>query len=440
MSGLAELLRHFGHAVTGSDRTPSPATARLETLGVKLQYGHSPDLITSAGIVIYSSAIREENPERLYAREHGLTLLRRAEALGQIMRGYSCACVAGTHGKTTTTSLLGMMLTEANMRPTVLVGGTLVREGSPLIIGESGIMVAEADEYDRSFLAMFPALAVITNIEADHLDCYANLDDIKQAFVQFAARVPFYGAVICCADDPGVRSVLPLLGPNRITYGAGKTAEYTARAIEFADGRASFDVVRRDETLGRVSLSIPGMHNVVNALGALAAAVEMGAPFSAIRSALSKFAGVKRRFEVVGKERNITVIDDYAHHPGEIAATLAAARRSDFQRITAVFQPHLFSRTRDFMDDFAASLAKADTVVVTDIYKSREEPIAGITAATIVKKLRELGHADAHYVARKEEIVKSLAGRIASGDAVVVMGAGDIGETARELAEALRNG
>ena len=440
MSGLAELLHCYGHTVSGSDRSLSAATARLANLGIRIQSGHTPDFVKDARLLVYSSAIRENNPERVYAREHRIAELRRADALGQIMRSFTALCIAGTHGKTTTTSLVGAILSEASLRPTVLVGGTLCAEGAPVIVGDSAIMVAEADEFDRSFLALYPAIAIITNVQADHLDCYKDLDEIKNAFVAFAGRVPFYGAVVCCKDDQGVCDILPRIERKCVTYGTGPDADYTARNITFTDGKASFDACRRGAPLGAVRLSIPGMHNVINAMGALAAATEMDVPFKAVQQALANFAGVKRRFEVVGRERGVTVINDYAHHPAEIAATLAAARCSGFKRITAVFQPHLFSRTRDFMGDFAASLSKADTVIVTDIYKAREEPIPGLTAAGIVEKLRALGHADACYIARKETIAKAVAGRAAEGEAIVFMGAGDITETAGELVEVLRHG
>lgn len=300
-------------------------------------------------------------------------------------------------------------------------------------------MVAEADEFDRSFLVMYPAVAVITNIEADHLDCYKDLDDIKNAFTAFAARVPFYGAVVCCADDKGVRDILPRLSGRIVTYGRDNSAEYTAKNIKFTEGRPTFDAFRRGAALGRITLNIPGMHNVVNAVGALAAAMELDVPFESARRAMARFSGVKRRFEVVGRERGVTVIDDYAHHPGEITATLEAARCSGFNRITAVFQPHLFSRTRDFMDGFARSLSAADTVIVTDIYQAREEPIPGVTAEAIVEKLRSLGHKDAGFCARKEDVPPRVVTRVSRGDAIVVMGAGDITDITGHVVEALRH-
>jgi UDP-N-acetylmuramate--alanine ligase len=440
MSGLAELLLAYGHTGTGSDRVSSAVTARLEKLGVRIQYNHAPFLIKKATLVIYSSAIKPENQERIFARMHAVPEMRRAEALGELMRAFTTVCISGTHGKTTTTSLVGAILTEADLGPTVVVGGTLMREGAPVVIGTSNVMVAEADEYDRSFLAMYPTVAIITNIEADHLDCYADLDDIKEAFIAFAHRVPFYGAIICCIDDAGVREILPRIKRRCSTYGLSEKADYRARNIKFKSGQPSFSVYRHGRLLGRVRLGIPGMHNVVNSLGAIAAGLQFDVSFEQAREALERFEGVKRRFEIIGAERGITVVDDYAHHPGEIAATLDAARRSGFKRVTAVFQPHLFTRTRDFLDGFAKSLSKADIVFVADIYKSREELIPGVTAATIVKKIHQMGHKDACYFARKEEIVKQVVAGAKDGDGIIVMGAGDITESAGEILKGLRHG
>jgi UDP-N-acetylmuramate--alanine ligase len=440
MCGLGELLHHHGHTVTGSDQAASAVTRRLESLGVAIQYGHEPDLVKQADLVIYSSAIKENNPERKYARENAIAQLRRADALGQLMRAFTAVCVAGTHGKTTTTSLLGAILNSAGLNPTVLVGGTLRAEGAPVVVGDGRIMVAEADEYDRSFLAMYPTVALITNIEADHLDCYRDLDDIKESFVAFARRVPFFGAVVCCIDDAGVRSVASSFPARTVTYGLATDADYRAETISFEQGKPSFDVIARGERTGRISLGIPGMHNVLNALGATATALEMGVPFAAIQTALAVFGGVKRRFEIVGSGRGVTVVDDYAHHPGEIRATLEAARRSGYARVIAVFQPHLYSRTRDFLDAFAESLSAADAVVVTDIYKAREEPIAGVSAEAIVQKLLAAGHRDARYIARKDAVANALCSTVLPGDVVVVMGAGDINGAAFTLVKELRDG
>jgi UDP-N-acetylmuramate--alanine ligase len=440
MSGLAELLHHYGHTVTGSDRAASAVTRRLESLGISVQYNHVPDRVKNARLLIYSSAIKDDNPERVYAKQHGIRELRRADALGQLMRGFTTVCIAGTHGKTTTTSLVGAIMSEADLSPTILVGGTLRTEGAPVVVGDGRIMVSEADEYDRSFLAMYPTVALITNIEADHLDCYRDLDDIKNTFVAFTRRVPFYGAVVCCADDAGVRSTAPKFAARTITYGVTTDADYRAEKVAVTGGKPSFDVRVRDEYKGRITLSIPGAHNVQNALGAAATALEMGVPFEAVQKALAGFGGVKRRFEIVGFERGITVVDDYAHHPGEIRATLDAARHGGFALVIAVFQPHLYSRTRDFLGEFAESLFAADAVVVTDIYKAREESIPGVSAEAIVQKLSAAGHRDARYIAKKDEIAHVLLSQILPGDVIVVMGAGDINDVAFALVKELRNG
>jgi UDP-N-acetylmuramate--alanine ligase len=440
MSGIAELLCHYGHAVTGSDRMRSATTIRLENLGVRIQYDHTPELVRDARLLIYSSAIREDNPERAWAAEHRIISLRRAEALGQLMLTHTTVCIAGTHGKTTTTSLVGEILTVAGRRPTVMVGGTLRAQGAPMVVGDGRIMVAEADEYDRSFLAMFPAIALITNIDADHLDCYTDLEDIKNTFTAFAARIPFYGATICCSDDSGVRSVLPSIKGRVLTYGTAGGEDYGAESIDFAAGMPSFNVRVRGKPAGRITLGIPGMHNVRNALGAVAVAMEMDVSFATIASGLEGFKGVRRRFEIVGCERGVTVVDDYAHHPGEISATLDAARRCGFKRIIAVFQPHLYSRTRDFLEGFAASLSSADLVIVTDIYQSREDPIPGVNAAAIVEKITAGGHRDARFCPKKEDAVRALLDLAASGDAVIVMGAGDINEAAFTFIKEYGNG
>jgi len=431
MSPLAEVLLSRGHTVTGSDKAVSDASRRLETLGIKVQYDHVPNLVKGAELLVYSSAVKEDNPERKYAVDNGVPEIRRAEVLGDIMRSNFTVCVAGTHGKTTTTSLIGTILTDAKMSPTVLVGGMLRSVGSHAIVGGGGIVVAEADEYDRSFLAMYPTMAVITNIEADHLDCYKNLDDIKDAFVEFTDRVPFDGAVIACIDDDGVRSVLPRIRRSLFTYGTDSKADFRAVDINFNNGRTEFSVVyKRGLEIGRVSIGIPGMHNVMNTLAALAVATETDIRFSVAADSVSRFLGVKRRFEIVGNVNGVTVVDDYAHHPGEIAATIAAARSRGYKRVAAVFQPHLYTRTRDFMDQFARSLGAADTVIVTDIYKAREQPIPGVSAKDIADKIKTV---DAYYVGDKNEVINVLCDKVGSGDIAIFMGAGDIWEVARDF-------
>jgi len=433
MSPLAEMLHSHGHTITGSDRARSVAALHLESIGIPIQYDHTPDLVKNAELIAYTSAVKSDNAERLYAREHGIPEMRRADALGDIMRSHFTICIAGTHGKTTTTSMVGTVFQKAGRNPTVLVGGTLRGTGSNAVVGEGRLLIAEADEYDRSFLSMYPSLAIITNIEADHLDCYRDLDDIKSAFVQYCRRLPFYGAVIACNDDSGVRDILPRLVRKVITYGVNSIADYMASAVSFTDGKPSFTVLCCGKEIGEMTLAVPGLHNVANSLAAIASGTEMGIDFETIRNALISFEGVHRRFEIVGTAGGVTVVDDYAHHPGEIKATIDAARKSGHKRVVAVFQPHLYTRTRDFMSEFAQSLGAADETIVTAIYKSREEPIPGITAEAIIVKMKAAGNR-AEYVNDMNRIPALLKSRIKAGDIVVFMGAGDIGEVAARFA------
>ncbi len=439
MSGLAEFLYAAGYAVSGSDRQASSITRRLESLGVRVQYDHEPALIKTASLAVYSSAIREDNPERTYAVQHRLPLMRRAEMLGELMRMKFSVGVAGTHGKTTTTSLIGQILSDAGKTPTVIVGGILRRYDTNAIAGTGDLLVAEADEYDRSFLRMYPSIAVVTNIEEDHLDCYLGIDDIKAAFLTFANLVPFYGALVACTDEPHVREILTSYAKPVVSYGIDGEADYKARDISFSKGKTSFALYRQAERLGVLTLTIPGLHNVKNALAACAVTTELGISFADVARSLSGFSGVKRRFEIVGEERDITVIDDYAHHPSEIRATLSAARSAGFTRVIAVFQPHLYSRTRDFLDDFSAALAGADAFVVTAIYRSRDEPIAGVTAQDIVARAVARGHANARYIENKADIAAFLAPTLDAGDAVVVLGAGDITVVCGEILSRIRH-
>lgn len=439
MSGLAEFLYAVGHAVTGSDRQASAITRRLESLGMKIQYDHTPNLIKDADIAVFSSAVKIDNAERIYILEHRIPLLRRAEMLGELMRMKFSVAVAGTHGKTTTTSLIGQILHDAGLNPTVIVGGILRHYDTNAIAGTGDILVAEADEYDRSFLKMFPSIAVVTNIEEDHLDCYTGIEDIMGAFVQFANGVPFYGALVACIDEPHIPALLAGYTKPVISYGLSPDADYTAKGISFGSTGAAYDAYRHGELLGHVTLPIPGIHNVKNSLAACAVASELGVAFEVIAHSLREFAGVRRRFEIAGVKSGIAVIDDYAHHPSEIRATIAAARGAGYKRVLAVFQPHLFTRTRDFMDDFVSALSQADLMVVTSIYKSREEPIAGISGETIVEKALRQGFTSARFVEKKESIPDVLRNDLAAGDAVVVMGAGDINEICGQLLAAIRD-
>lgn len=440
MSPLAELMHSQGYIVTGSDRYHSAAATNLENAGIKVQYSHIPDLINEADLVVYSSAVREDNPERIYAMEKGIRTMRRAEFLGEIMRMYFTICVSGTHGKTTTTSLVGNILMTAGLDPTILVGGMIKEKGgSHAVIGKSSLLIAESDEYDRSFLAMYPTIAVITNVDADHLECYGSYDAICDAFVEFSSKVPFYGAVIACSDDSGVRKILPRIQARTITYGL-RDAEYTAENIRYENGIPQFNINHNGEDTGRVSLGIPGEHNILNALASIVCACEMNASFERIATGLSSFTGVRRRFEIISGYNGITIVDDYAHHPSEIRATLAAARKCNYKRVIAVFQPHLYSRTIQFMDDFADVLGDADSVIVTEIYKAREEPVEGVTSATIVERLNSNGRMIARYAADWKTLPEILKSEVQQGDAVIFMGAGDIWECAVSLKEAIANG
>ncbi len=440
MSPLAELMSTLGYDVSGSDRSQSSASRNLEKCGIRIQYSHTPDFISDADLVVYSSAVREDNPERVYAKKNGIRVMRRAEFLGEIMRMYFTVCISGTHGKTTTTSLTGTILMNAGLDPTILVGGMLKEKESHAVIGQSSLLIAEADEYDRSFLAMYPTIAVITNVDADHLECYGTFDAICDAFVEFTKKIPFYGAVIACSDDPGVRRILPRIEARTITYGLEGDADFRAAEIRYVNGMPQFNVLFKGKDLGKVHLGIPGVHNVLNALAAIACAVEMDISVDKIASGVLSFTGVRRRFEIISNHNGITVVDDYAHHPNEIRATLAAARKCSYSRVIAVFQPHLYSRTMQFMDDFAEVLHIADIVIVTEIYKAREDVVPGVTAATIVEQINKISAGKASFIPEPKSIPATLKGVVTNGDGVIFMGAGDIWECAAALKEAVENG
>lgn len=440
MAPLAEVVAGMGHRVTGSDLRRNDATRRLEASGIAVQEGHEPRLCREADLLVYSSAIRPVNPERVFAEHRGIPAVRRAELLGDLMRGLQSIGVAGTHGKTTTSSLVAHLLRAAGRKPVAIIGGTPSGEQVPVPQRLEGLLVVEADEYDRSFLSMYPTIAVVTNVDADHLDCYRDLDDIRQAFARYIDSVPFYGAAFVCIDDPGVRAVLGEVRAKVIPYGVGDDAMYRIADVDHGGGTARFRLVRRGDSLGTVEIPMAGMHNVGNAAAAAAVALEMGIGFDVIAGALAGFPGVRRRFELRGEARGVRVYDDYAHHPREIAATLEEAAHRRFDRTVAVFQPHLFSRTRAFMDELARSLAAADTVVVTGIYRSREDVDPTVDAADMVRRLAAMGHGDARYVERKEDVVADLAPRVRDGDAVLLIGAGDIGEIGSPLLERIADG
>jgi UDP-N-acetylmuramate--alanine ligase len=434
MSGLAEiLLLATPLQISGCDQARSEITDHLEKLGAKIRIGHDPAHVEDADLLVISSAVAESNAEVAAARARGVPVIRRAEMLGEIMRLKQGIAVAGTHGKTTTTSLTGMVLTEAGFDPTIVVGGRVHILGTNARLGKGDYLVAEADEYDRSFLALTPVVAVITNVEADHLDTYRDLDDIRDAFATFANQVPFFGSIVLCADDAGARSLLPRIQKRVVTYGtaSGSGADLTAERVALRPGATSATsfVVRDSQQgeLGEVRLRLPGRHNVANALAAVAVGRELLIPFDTIARALEAFTGVVRRFENKGERGGVLVVDDYAHHPTEIAATLAAARQVyPERRLVALFQPHLFSRTRDFAPEFGRSLAAADLALVMDVYPSREAPLPGVTGELVASAARGAGSRQVTYVPDKKAVVDALERALCPGDVLLTLGAGDV--------------
>ena len=427
MCGLAELLHAEGFTVSGCDLAASETTARLEGLGIRVGIGHSAAHLDGVQLLVTSSAVRPGNAEVDAARALGIPVIRRAEMLGEISRIKWGIAIAGTHGKTTTTSLTGFVLTRANLDPTVIVGGRMHFLGAHARLGGSEYLVCEADEFDRSFLTLFPVLAVLTTVEAEHLDTYGTLEAMEDAFVQFANRVPFYGATIACADDPGVRRLLPRFERRTVTYGFSPDADVRGRDVKLGERRSACRVVVRGREVGELALPLAGRHMLSNALAATAAALEVGVPFESVAEAAAAFSGVARRFERKGERAGVALVDDYAHHPTELAATLQAARQSfPRSRIVAVFQPHLFSRTRMFAREFGDALRAADVAVVLPIYASREQPIPGVTHLLVAEAARAAGHPDARAVGSFEEALEVLDGLLRPGDVVLTLGAGNV--------------
>jgi UDP-N-acetylmuramate--alanine ligase len=376
-----------------------------------------------------------ENPEVLAAQRRKIPVIRRAEMLAEVMRLKYGIGIAGTHGKTTTTSMVSLVLMEGGLDPTVIVGGKLSGlGGTNARLGHGDFIVVEADEFDRSFLSITPTIAVMTTLETDHLDCYRDLEDIKGAFIQFASKVPFYGFVVLCLDEPALLDIMPQLSKKKIlTYGLNPQADIQAVDIRHKDNTSTFTVVKDGKDLGPVTIQVPGNHNVQNSLAAITVGLELGVPFDKVRSGIEKFAGVYRRWEKKGEVNGIALYDDYAHHPTECRATLAGVKAGWRRRVVCVFQPHLFTRTRDFYEEFGKSFLLSDVLVVTDVYPAREEPIQGVTGELIVNAARRFGHKDAHYVPDKKMIPDHLKSIVKSGDIVITMGAGDIWKYGEEF-------
>ncbi len=440
MSGIAELLANKGFQITGSDMQASRITEHLASLGIEITIGHNADLILEVDAVVKSSAVRDTNPEVAAALARKIPVIRRAEMLAEIMRlGYGIG-IAGTHGKTTTTSMTGMVLKAAGLNPTVIVGGVVKNFGTNNMQGSDEYIVVEADEFDRSFLSLSPIIAGITNIEADHLDCYRNLEGVKDAFIEYANKVPFFGTVIACLDNPGVQSVIPHIKKEIVTYGFSKQAVVQAQNLVMKEFHSAFDVKHRGELLGTVEMSSFGRHNILNALMAVAIGLELDVPFDAIQAGLAEFRGVYRRCELKGQCNDIILYDDYAHHPTEIKATLNGMRENTDRRIIAVFQPHLYSRTRDFSQEFGRSFFQSDVLLVTPIYPAREDPIPGITGKLIADAAIQSGHKQVFYVDSNAAIVAKMREICLPGDLVITIGAGSIVRFGEEFLGELEKG
>jgi UDP-N-acetylmuramate--alanine ligase len=440
MSGLAEILIDQGFTVTGSDLALSDVTERLESLGARIVEGHAAENIQGADVVVYSSAVvPEENPETSAALRRKIPLIRRAEMLAEVTRMKYGIAVAGTHGKTTTTSMIGLVLIEGGADPTVIVGGRLNGlGGSNARLGKGEWTVVEADEFDRSFLSLSPTVAVVTNLEREHLDIYSDLDDLKRSFVEFANKVPFYGFVALCLDEPSLMDILPLVKKRVISFGT--TPQCDIRAVDpvFTERTSRFTVLRKGVALGEVSVGVPGEHNLKNALAAVAVGLEIGLDFASIARALSTFSGVYRRFEIKGEAGDVMIVDDYAHHPTEVRATLNAIRNGWRRRIVAIFQPHTYTRTRDFYEEFGKAFFNADVAIITDVYAARERPIQGIDGEMIVRSAASYGHRNVCYVPDRADVATRALELIQPGDIVITMGAGDIWKCANEILEGLR--
>ncbi|MBK7393621.1 MAG: UDP-N-acetylmuramate--L-alanine ligase [Chloracidobacterium sp.] len=442
MSGIAEVLSNLGFEVRGSDANKSKNTDRLENeCGIKIYIGHAAENVGDAQVVVYSSAVKEDNPEVVIAKEKGIPVIPRAEMLAELMvlKPYAVA-VSGTHGKTSTTSMVATILGHAGFDPTTVVGGVVETLGSNARLGQSDWFVTEADESDRSFLMLYPTIAVVTNIDKEHMESYKGMDDVVQCFTDFVNKVPFFGAAIICLDDPNVQLIIPNIKRRRVTYGMTAQADVSAHDIKYDDSfGSSFSVWKRGEDLGRMHLPVPGKHNVYNALAATAVALEMEVPFDKIVSAFEGFKNANRRFQFKGEVNGITVVDDYGHHPTEILATLSAAKNSSGgKRNVVVFQPHRYSRTQELMDDFVVAFNNADVLFLLDIYAASEKPIEGITAEVVAENIKRFGHKNVTYIGDIDTATQKVCEHLQPGDLVITLGAGSVTRLSDEIVEELK--
>ena len=435
MSGLAEILISQGFKVSGSDLSTSEITDHLMDIGAEIFKGHKAENIKGADLVVYSSAVNIENPEVKEANERKIPAIKRAEMLAETMRMKYGIGIAGTHGKTTTTSMVGLVLTAGNIDPTIIVGGKLSGlGGTNARLGKGDYIVVEADEFDRTFLKLTPSIAAITTLEKEHLDTYKDLDDIKSAFIQFANKVPFFGFVVLCLDEPALQDIIPHINKKIITYGISPQADIRATDIEYNNNNSTYNVNYRGKDLGRISLNLPGLHYIKNSLVAVTIAKEMGVPFETIKEALGSFSGVYRRFETK-LSSDILVLDDYAHHPTETTATLLGIRSGWKRRLVAVFQPHLYSRTRDFYAEFGRSFLSSDVFICTDVYPAREKPMEGLSGKMISDAAKDFGHKNVIYEPDKNKLPELLKTLVQKDDIVITMGAGDIWKYGEQFAE-----
>jgi UDP-N-acetylmuramate--alanine ligase len=436
MSGIAEVLANLGFRVSGSDLKKSEVTAHLEELGVEVNEGHAAENVGDAHVVVRSTAVRDDNPEIVEARRRSVPLIPRAEMLAELMRMKPhTVAVAGSHGKTTTTSMVATVLGHAKLDPTFVVGGIVRSYRSNARLGKSDLMVVEADESDRSFLMLTPTIAVVTNIDREHMDYYHDMDDVRKCFADFVNKVPFYGAAVLCLDDPHVQAVIPRVERRRVTYGLSAQADISAHEISYDQSfGSSFTVWRGMDVLGRASLRVPGKHNVYNSLAAIAVGLELEVPFDLITQALAEFSGADRRFQFRGEAAGVTVVDDYGHHPTEIKATLSAARiGAPNRRIVVLFQPHRYSRTHDLMQEFASAFNNADVLFVTDIYAASETPIDGVNAEVLTERIKSYGHKNADYIGPLENAAEALRENVREGDLVITLGAGSVHRAGDQL-------
>jgi len=435
MSGIAEILINQGFEVSGSDRALSEVTDRLKDLGAEVYEGHAPENLKDADVLVYSSAVTTDNPEVAAAVKRNIPIIKRSEMLAETMRMKYGIGIAGTHGKTTTTSMVGLTLTEGGIDPTIIVGGKLSGlGGTNARLGNGEFIVVEADEFDRTFLKLTPVIAVLTTLESEHLDTYKDLDDIKSAFIEFANKVPFYGFVVICLDEPALQDIKPSINKKVLTYGVTAQADIRAVDIAHSEFSSTYTVKYKGEELGKIKLNVPGLHNVKNSLVAVSIARELGIEFPKIKIALEKFSGVYRRFEIK-YDKKILVVDDYAHHPTETTATLSGIRAGWDRRLIVVFQPHLYSRTRDFYQEFGRSFLNTDVFICTDVYPAREEPIEGVSGKLISDITEKFGHKNVHYIEDKNKLPEFLLNIVKDKDIVVTMGAGDIWKFGNKFVE-----